>query len=187
MLHGSGYRIATNQVSMSVIDRRAETLGMTEWCAANDVGILAYATLLGGFISDKWVGAPEPKAEQLGNWSLKKYKRFIDVAGECVSGVFGVVSDICRRAVQTPSVRSATGLPRRVDSSSLALGNLVAEDKGPVVVPGPQVLTRAATRDEGACTTRPAYLGRRRLLRAKKPNFGTHDPSTHPHTSVNVR
>lgn len=83
MLHSSGYVLATNQVSMSVLDRRAETGGLAEWCAANDVALLAYGTLLGGFISEKWLGVAEPKDEQLSNWSLKKYKRFIDNSGEC--------------------------------------------------------------------------------------------------------
>lgn len=89
MLHNSGFAIATNQVSMSVLDRRAELSGVAQWCAANGVGLLAYGTLLGGFVSDKWLGKDEPQLDELGNWSLKKYKRFIDVAGEsrdCVAG-----------------------------------------------------------------------------------------------------
>jgi len=54
---------------------------MGEWCKENEVGILAYGTLLGGFVSERWLGVEEPKEEDLGNWSLRKYKRFIDVAG----------------------------------------------------------------------------------------------------------
>lgn len=83
MLHSSGYRIASNQVSMSVLDRRAETGGLAAWCAEHKVGLLAYGTLLGGFVSEKWLGAEEPMSPS--NWSLAKYKRFIDSAGECSS------------------------------------------------------------------------------------------------------
>jgi hypothetical protein len=43
---------------------------------------LAYGTLLGGFLGEKWIGRPEPKEGELDNWSLKKYKRFIDAAGK---------------------------------------------------------------------------------------------------------
>jgi hypothetical protein len=52
----------------------------------NGVWIMEFVySLMGlywGFISEKWVGAAEPGDGELSNWSLKKYKRFIDVAGE---------------------------------------------------------------------------------------------------------
>jgi len=50
-------------------------------CTENDVGILAYGTLLGGYLSEKWLGKPEPEDLESLNWSLKKYLRFIKVAG----------------------------------------------------------------------------------------------------------
>ncbi|WYZ38330.1 hypothetical protein EsH8_III_000244 [Colletotrichum jinshuiense] len=83
LLVDSGHAIATNQVSCSVIDRRLVRGRMAGVCAAHGVGVLAYGTLLGGFLSEKWVGAPEPtdkEAEGL-NWSLRKYLRFIQAAG----------------------------------------------------------------------------------------------------------
>jgi len=80
LLAASGFTIATNQVSISLLDRRVEKGEMGKWCAENGVGLLGYGTLLGGFVSEKWVGRPEPGAGELKNWSLKKYKRFIDVA-----------------------------------------------------------------------------------------------------------
>ncbi|KAH8882182.1 Aldo/keto reductase [Thozetella sp. PMI_491] len=80
LLH-SGYRIATNQVSCSVIDLRLIKGRLSSVCAENDVGILAYGTLLGGYLSEKWLGAPEPRDEAALNWSLRKYLRFIRAAG----------------------------------------------------------------------------------------------------------
>lgn len=79
VLHDSGIKITSNQVSVSVLDRRAEKGGMLAWCRENGVGTLAYGVLLGGFLSEKWLDEPEP--QDLDNWSLKKYKRFIDAAG----------------------------------------------------------------------------------------------------------
>ena len=76
----SGIDIVSNQVSYSLIDRRAGG-SMADFCSENKIAILAYGTLCGGFLSNKWLGKPEPSADQLGNWSLMKYKRFIDVAG----------------------------------------------------------------------------------------------------------
>lgn len=80
LLH-SGYEIATNQVSCSVIDRRVVRGRLSSVCAENGVGILAYGTLLGGYLSEKWVGALEPQDMESLNWSLRKYLRFIRAAG----------------------------------------------------------------------------------------------------------
>jgi aryl-alcohol dehydrogenase-like predicted oxidoreductase/enamine deaminase RidA (YjgF/YER057c/UK114 family) len=76
----SGIDIVTNQVSYSLVDRRAGG-EMATYCDENGIALLAYGTVLGGFLSNKWVGKPEPKEGDLANWSLMKYKRFIDVAG----------------------------------------------------------------------------------------------------------
>lgn len=76
----SGVDLVSNQISYSLIDQRGAGQ-MADYCDANGVAILAYGTLCGGFISHKWLGKPEPTAQELSNWSLMKYKRFIDAAG----------------------------------------------------------------------------------------------------------
>lgn len=76
----SGLPIVSNQVSHSVLDRRAQG-AMQQVCEQYNVKLLAYGTLAGGFLTDKWLGKPEPVAESLATWSEMKYKRFIDVAG----------------------------------------------------------------------------------------------------------
>ena len=73
-----GIPVATNQVSFSLLDRRAAGR-MSEYCRASGVRLLAYGTLAGGFLTDAWVGKPEPT--QIADWSKSKYKRFIDAAG----------------------------------------------------------------------------------------------------------
>jgi aryl-alcohol dehydrogenase-like predicted oxidoreductase/enamine deaminase RidA (YjgF/YER057c/UK114 family) len=73
-----GIPIATNQVSFSLVDRRAAG-ALSALCRDKDVKLFAYGTLCGGFISDKWLGKSEPA--ELGDWSRSKYKRFIDAAG----------------------------------------------------------------------------------------------------------
>ncbi|KAK8058837.1 hypothetical protein PG994_009285 [Apiospora phragmitis] len=45
------------------------------------VAILAYGTLLGGFLTEKWLGVDEPQDVDALNWSLRKYLRFIHAAG----------------------------------------------------------------------------------------------------------
>jgi aryl-alcohol dehydrogenase-like predicted oxidoreductase/enamine deaminase RidA (YjgF/YER057c/UK114 family) len=74
----SGIPVASNQVSFSLIDRRAGE-DMQAFCAANDIKLLAYGTLCGGFLSESWLDAPEPAA--VSDWSKMKYGRFIAAGG----------------------------------------------------------------------------------------------------------
>jgi aryl-alcohol dehydrogenase-like predicted oxidoreductase/enamine deaminase RidA (YjgF/YER057c/UK114 family) len=73
-----GIPIVSNQVSFSLLDRRAAGV-MSRVCAETGVKLLAYGTLGGGFLADKWVGKAEPV--DIPDWSKSKYKRFIDVIG----------------------------------------------------------------------------------------------------------
>jgi aryl-alcohol dehydrogenase-like predicted oxidoreductase/enamine deaminase RidA (YjgF/YER057c/UK114 family) len=75
-----GIPIATNQVSFSLLDRRAGER-LSEVCRAYGVRLLAYGTLAGGFLSERWLGAPEPAEDAIGDWSKMKYRRFIAAAG----------------------------------------------------------------------------------------------------------
>jgi aryl-alcohol dehydrogenase-like predicted oxidoreductase len=76
----NGVPIATNQLSFSLLDRRAAG-PMSEFCLANGVKLLAYGTLGGGFLSDRWVGRDEPADSDIGDWSKMKYRRFIGAMG----------------------------------------------------------------------------------------------------------
>ncbi|MFT7189227.1 MAG: aryl-alcohol dehydrogenase-like predicted oxidoreductase/enamine deaminase RidA [Sediminicola sp.] len=76
----SGIPIVSNQICHSVIDQRA-SLQMKHVCETYNVKILAFGTLAGGFLTDKWLGKSEPKDTELTTWSQMKYKRFIDTAG----------------------------------------------------------------------------------------------------------
>ena len=78
MIVSAGYEIATNQVSFSVIDRRARG-ELSNVCVEHGVRLLAYGTLAGGFLSERWLDAAEPA--EVPDWSKMKYKRFIDIAG----------------------------------------------------------------------------------------------------------
>jgi hypothetical protein len=64
-----------------VIDRRLVRGRLAQVCTKHGVGTLAYGTLLGGFLSEKWIGKPEPQDLEELNWSLRKYLRFINAAG----------------------------------------------------------------------------------------------------------
>ncbi len=91
-----GIPIATNQVSFSLLDRRAAGR-MSEFCLAHGVKLLAYGTLAGGFLTDRWVGQDEPV--DIPDWSKSKYKRFIDAVGgwAVLQGILGAASRIAKR------------------------------------------------------------------------------------------
>ncbi|MEM1088890.1 MAG: aldo/keto reductase [Pseudomonadota bacterium] len=74
----SGLPIVSNQLSFSLIDQRAAG-AMSEVCSESGVRLLAYGTLAGGFLSERWLGQPEPANPT--TWSQMKYKRFIDAGG----------------------------------------------------------------------------------------------------------
>ncbi len=78
VLLSCGHDIATNQVCLSVLDARALD-DMSTLCMSNDVRLLAYGTLAGGFLSEKWLGASEPA--EVADWSKMKYQRFIQAVG----------------------------------------------------------------------------------------------------------
>ena len=78
LLRRQGAPIATNQVSLSLLDRRA-TGRMSALCQAEGMKLLAYGTLAGGFLSERWLGKSEP--DSVADWSKSKYQRFIDAIG----------------------------------------------------------------------------------------------------------
>jgi aryl-alcohol dehydrogenase-like predicted oxidoreductase/enamine deaminase RidA (YjgF/YER057c/UK114 family) len=91
-----GFPIVSNQVSFSLLDRRAAE-DMSTFCLAAGVRLLAYGTLGGGFLTDRWVGAPEPTSIQ--DWSKSKYKRFIDTIGgwSALQTILAAVHEIARK------------------------------------------------------------------------------------------
>jgi aryl-alcohol dehydrogenase-like predicted oxidoreductase/enamine deaminase RidA (YjgF/YER057c/UK114 family) len=76
----SGIPLVSNQVCFSLLDQRAAG-DMSTLCASHKVKLLAFGTLAGGFLSDRWLGKPEPILNESLTWSQMKYKRFIDAAG----------------------------------------------------------------------------------------------------------
>ena len=70
--------MVSHQVQYSLLDRRPAG-SMAALCAERNVRFLCYGALLGGFLSERWLGVAEP-AEPLENRSLTKYKLIIDEA-----------------------------------------------------------------------------------------------------------
>jgi aryl-alcohol dehydrogenase-like predicted oxidoreductase len=75
-----GVTVVSNQVQYSLVDRRPEAR-MAAFCGAHGMTLLAYGTLLGGLLSEKYLGRREPPRAELNTASLQKYKRMIDAWG----------------------------------------------------------------------------------------------------------
>jgi aryl-alcohol dehydrogenase-like predicted oxidoreductase len=78
-LVAAGVPLASMQVQYSLIDARPETT-LVDSCRRNDIHLLVYGTVAGGFLSDAWLGRAEPKPP-FENRSLTKYKLVIDDFG----------------------------------------------------------------------------------------------------------
>ncbi len=80
MVVNSGIRVVSNQICYSLLDQRAAGQ-MTEVCSKHNIKLLAFGTVAGGFLTEKWLDKPEPALNESLTWSQMKYKRFIDSAG----------------------------------------------------------------------------------------------------------
>lgn len=72
-------RLATMQLQYSLLDRRPERR-MAELAAGHGMHFLCYGTVAGGFLSDHWLGQPDPQGE-MENRSLTKYRLIIEDLG----------------------------------------------------------------------------------------------------------
>ena len=93
-----GIRLISNQVSFSILDRRAAG-ALTSVCAQPGIRLLAYGTLAGGLLSERWLGVAEPAADGITDWSKMKYRRFIDAIGgwSAYQQVLSALSTIAKR------------------------------------------------------------------------------------------
>ena len=94
----SGIKIISNQVCFSLLDQRAKE-DMTRLCQQYGIKLLAFGTVAGGFLTERWLGKPEPEWDELKSWSQMKYKRFIDTAGgwEAFQNLLSVVDGVAKR------------------------------------------------------------------------------------------
>lgn len=75
----AGVDITANQVQYSILDRRVSS-NMTALAQEYNIPLLCYGTVAGGFLSDRYLGAPDP-TQPYENRSLTKYRLIIDEFG----------------------------------------------------------------------------------------------------------
>jgi aryl-alcohol dehydrogenase-like predicted oxidoreductase len=93
----AGVPIVSHQLQYSLIDDRPLAT-MVDYCGAHDIVLLCYGTVCGGFLSERWLGKPDPQLE-LSNRSLIKYKLIIDDFGgwEPFQNLLAVLAQIANK------------------------------------------------------------------------------------------
>ena len=80
IMNDNGIELISNQVQYSIIDQRPN-VKMASFCKNHDMKLLAYGTLLGGLLTEKYLGTTEPSQSDLDTFSLQKYMNMIDAWG----------------------------------------------------------------------------------------------------------
>ena len=106
IMNDNGIKLISNQVQYSIIDQRPD-VKMASFCKRHDMKLLAYGTLLGGLLSEKYLGASEPTRADLDTYSLQKYMNMIDAWGgwNLFQELLIVLDEIAKKYnVQIPNV-----------------------------------------------------------------------------------
>jgi len=134
----AGFKPASTQVQYSLLDRRVE-LSLGKYCIDNGIGIIAFGTVAGGFISERFLGASEPN--EFATRSNVKYKLIIEDFGgwELFQELLRVLDQIAKNhqsdiasissawTLQQPGVKAVIVGARNQDhlNRNLAIPNIV--------------------------------------------------------------
>lgn len=165
----AGVEIVSCQVQYSVLDRRPEQ-GLQALARENNMVLLCYGVIAGGFLSDRYLGAPDPEPP-LENRSLVKYRLIINEFGGydhfqellqilCSTADrydVGIAEVAARYMLQQPQVagviigarnRRHLGKLQQLSSFELDAGGLESIRKVVAKAPGPQGPVYALERDK---------------------------------------
>jgi len=117
-----GINIVSNQVQYSLIDRRPEQL-MATVCKKYNIKLLAYGTLCGGLLSERYIGKPEPSRSELNTASLSKYKNMIDSWGNW--NLFQELLAVLKNIAEKHGVSIANVAVRYVLENPIVAGTII--------------------------------------------------------------
>eukprot|EP01023_Acetabularia_acetabulum_P047361 TRINITY_DN4989_c0_g1_i3.p1 TRINITY_DN4989_c0_g1~~TRINITY_DN4989_c0_g1_i3.p1 ORF type:complete len:407 (-),score=69.16 TRINITY_DN4989_c0_g1_i3:217-1437(-) len=111
-----GVKIATSQVQYSLLDRRVEN-GMDKFCEQNDIKILPFGVLAGGFLSERYLNVPVSQVKldtyskskyasviaQIGGWSW--FQKLLNVLNVIATKYDSTIANVaCRWVLDRPGV-----------------------------------------------------------------------------------
>jgi aryl-alcohol dehydrogenase-like predicted oxidoreductase len=116
------FDMVSAQVQYSLLDARAQG-AFSRWCARSDIRILCYGVLAGGFLTDQWLGLPDP-GFVFENRSLVKYRLIIEDFGgwDLFQSLLGVLHEI--------------GLEHDVPLAAIAAACMLEQDQVAAVIIG---------------------------------------------------
>jgi aryl-alcohol dehydrogenase-like predicted oxidoreductase len=118
----SNLQIVSNQVQYSIIDRRPE-IKMIPFCMEHNISLLAYGSICGGLMSERYLGRIEPSAAELNTSSLRKYKQMIDAWGGW--NLFQELLSTLKRIAQKYNVSIANVAIRYILDKSTVAGVII--------------------------------------------------------------
>jgi aryl-alcohol dehydrogenase-like predicted oxidoreductase len=126
----NGIELISNQVQYSIIDQRPD-VKMTSFCKKHNMKLLAYGTLLGGLLTEKYLGVTEPTRADLDTYSLQKYMNMIDAWGgwQLFQELLATLDDIAKKYdVQIANVATRFVLDRPVVAGTIIGSRLGLSD-----------------------------------------------------------
>ncbi|MFL6470443.1 MAG: aldo/keto reductase, partial [Nitrososphaeraceae archaeon] len=124
----SDIQIVSNQVQYSIIDRRPE-VKMTPFCLKHNIRLLAYGSICGGLMSERYLGkAQPPSGAELNTLSLRKYKKMIDAWGGW--GLFQELLSTLNRIAQKYNVSIANVATRYILDKPAVAGVIIGARLG---------------------------------------------------------
>jgi aryl-alcohol dehydrogenase-like predicted oxidoreductase len=118
----SDLRIVSNQVQYSIIDRRPE-VKMMPFCLEHNISLLAYGSICGGLMSERYLGRIQPSIAELDTLSLRKYKKMIDAWGGW--NLFQELLSTLKRIAQKHNVNIANVATRYILAKSAVAGVII--------------------------------------------------------------
>jgi aryl-alcohol dehydrogenase-like predicted oxidoreductase len=119
----SDIQIVSNQVQYSIIDRRPE-VKMIPFCIKHNISVLAYGTICGGLMSERFLGRIQPpSAAELDTLSLRKYKKMVDAWGGW--NLFQELLSTLKRIAQRHNVSIANVASRYILDKSAVAGVII--------------------------------------------------------------
>ena len=118
----SDLRIVSNQVQYSIIDRRPE-VKMMPFCLEHNISLLAYGSVCGGLMSERYLGRIQPSIAELDTLSLRKYKKMIDAWGGW--NLFQELLSTLKRIAQKYNVNIANVATRYILAKSAVAGVII--------------------------------------------------------------
>ena len=114
--------IVSNQVQYSIIDRRPE-VKMMPFCLEHNISLLAYGSICGGLMSERYLGRIQPSIAELDTLSLRKYKKMIDAWGGW--NLFQELLSTLKRIAQKYNVNIANVATRYILAKSAVAGVII--------------------------------------------------------------